>query len=46
MVEAYFLSQLLVWAKRPLKKYDDNFAHLEKNTKEELNQEHSQNAIV
>ena len=46
LVEAYFLSQLLVWAKRPLKKYDDKFAHLEKNTKEELNQEHSQNAIA
>ena len=31
LVEVYFVSQLLVWAKRPLKKYDDNFSHLDKN---------------
>ena len=31
LVELYFISQLLAWAKRPLKKYDDNFSHLDKN---------------
>ena len=31
LVEVYFVSQLLAWAKRPLKKYDDNFSHLDKN---------------